>query len=62
MTVIEKRIKEVRQTLQLTQTAFGNAIGVSRDTIANIENSRIDIKDIFIKAICLKFNVDYWYR
>lgn len=59
MTVIEKRIKEVRQTLQLTQTAFGNAIGVSRDTIANIENSRIDIKDIFIKAICLKFNVDY---
>lgn len=36
MTVIEKRIKEVRQTLQLTQTAFGNAIGVSRDTIANI--------------------------
>ena len=23
MTVIEKRIKEVRQTLQLTQTAFG---------------------------------------
>lgn len=59
MTVIEKRIKEVRQTLQLTQTAFGNAIGVSRDTIANIENSRIDIKDIFIKAIYLKFNVDY---
>ena len=56
---LNERIKLVRKDLKMTQTAFGKAIGISRDTVANIENGRIDIKDVFIKAICREFNVDY---
>ena len=58
-----KRIKDVRKTLLLSQAEFGNCIGLSRDTIANIELSRIEVKDIYIKSICNEFNVnEEWLR
>lgn len=53
------RIKKVRKKLNLTQTEFGQKIGLSRDTVANIEGGRIEIKDIAIKSICREFKVDY---
>lgn len=56
---LSERIKIVRKNLKMTQSAFGEVIGISRDTVANIENGRIDIKDVFIKSICREFNVDY---
>lgn len=56
---MNERIKMVRKHLNLNQSEFGKRIGVSRDTIANIEGNRIEIKDLFIKSICREFNVDY---
>lgn len=56
---LSERIKLVRKKLKMTQAAFGEVIGISRDTVANIENGRIDIKDVFVKSICREFNVDY---
>lgn len=53
------RIKELRKNLGLNQAEFGKAIGVSRDTIANIEGNRMEIKELHIKAICKQYNVSY---
>lgn len=60
---MNNRIKEVRKSVGLNQDLFGKRIGVSRDTIANIESGRIEIKDIFINSICREFSVsDVWLR
>ena len=57
------RIKEIRKSLELSQTAFGEKIGISRDSIANIEGNRMEIKDVVIKAICREFSVnENWLR
>lgn len=58
-----ERIKILRKTLKLTQQAFAETLGLSRDTIANVEGGRIEIKDIFILSICREFNVnENWLR
>lgn len=53
------RIKEVRNYFRLSQSDFGKRLGMSRDTVANIECNRMEIKDLHIKSICREFNVDY---
>lgn len=58
-----KRIKEIRMAIGLSQSDFGKRIGVSRDTIANIEGNRSEIKDVFIKSICREYRVrEEWLR
>ncbi len=60
---MNERIRELRKELKLSQAEFGAKIGVSRDTVANIEGGRIDIKDIFVKSICKGFHVnETWLR
>lgn len=57
------RIKDVRKHFKLSQTDFGFQIGVSRDTVANIEGGRIDVKDVIVKSICREFGVsETWLR
>lgn len=55
---INKRITLVRKTLKLSQTSFGDAIGVSRDVINNIDNLRVPAKPLLIQQICRVYNVD----
>lgn len=58
-----ERFKKIRKALKLSQAEFGERIGISRDTVANIEGGRIEIKDVFIKAICREFHVsENWLR
>ena len=62
---MRNRIRELRKTLSLSQTAFGEQLGVSRDVINNIEQGRNknDISDIFIGHICKIFNInEIWLR
>lgn len=60
---MKDRIRAVRDKTGLSQAKFGEKIGVSRDTVANIEAGRIEIKDIFIKSICKEFFVnEQWLR
>ena len=58
---IYERIKELRKkTLKMSQTAFGNRLGVNRDTINNIELNRLkkpEQKLSLYKLICSEFNV-----
>ena len=53
-----ERIKVLRKELKLSQTAFGEKIGVKRDVIANVELERAPVKDLMLKIICRTFNVN----
>lgn len=53
-----ERVKAVRKELKLSQTAFGEKLGVSKDVIANIELDRAPIKGLMINLICKTFKVN----
>ena len=60
---MQNRIKELRKSLGLNQTEFGNRIGVGQTTIAGYEiGSRVP-SDAIIKSICREFAVnETWLR
>lgn len=59
---IYKRIRELRKNyLKMSMETFGNRLGVSRDTINNIELNRLarpEQKMSLFKLICSEFNVN----
>lgn len=60
---INNRIRAIRRTTNLTQAEFGSRLGVSRDTIANMENGRMNINSLQITSICREFHVsEPWLR
>ena len=63
---MNNRIREVREHFKLTQTEFGERLGVSRDVIGNIEYNRLKNpkqKEPIIKLICSTFCVnEIWLR
>ncbi len=58
-----ERIRDLRKNhLHLSQTAFGDKLGVSRDVISNIEQNRLlkpDQKEPLYKLICKEFGISY---
>lgn len=60
---MDKRIKQLRKILNLTQQEFANRIGIKRNTIANYEVGRNDPIDSVISLICREFHVnETWLR
>lgn len=60
---MHSRIKEVRKSMKLSQTAFGAPFGASRDMINNVENERAAVSDMLISAICNEYSVnETWLR
>ncbi|QNK89058.1 helix-turn-helix transcriptional regulator [Sporosarcina sp. resist] len=58
-----RRFKELRGILQLNQEAFGDAMGLSKSGISNIENGIRKVTDQHVKLICGEFNVnEEWLR
>lgn len=58
---VSERITHLRKTLKLSQASFGEAVGVSRDVIKNIDNKLVEPKPLLIQQICKVYNVDpYW--
>ena len=55
---MNERILELRKSLNLSQTDFGEQIGMKTSSISDIENNRVQISDRTIIAICSKFNVN----
>ena len=55
---IETRIKEMRRHLDLTQTEFGDSLGVSRDVINSYERGRVTPTQTFIELLCMKYDVN----
>lgn len=55
---IETRIKEMRKHLNLTQTEFGDSLGVSRDVINSYERGRVTPTQTFVELLCMKYDVN----
>lgn len=59
---VHERIRELRkQYLGMSQTVFGERLGVNRDVINNIENNRLarpEQKRSLIKLMCKEFSVN----
>lgn len=57
-------IKKLRKEyLKLSQTEFGEKLGVSRSVINNLERELVELKEHMIKLICQTFNVNEdWLR
>lgn len=63
MNNINERIRELREYLKLSRNDFGERLGMSGDSINNLERGRVVIKDFIIKLISQEFNVDEnWLR
>lgn len=60
---IYDRVKVVRKACKLTQSEFGERLGVSRDVIGNIEYSRVEPSELILRQICASFNIsENWLR
>lgn len=55
---MNERIKELRKQLGMTQTEFGQKIGLSQRAIANLENGTTAVVKRNVDAICRAFNVN----
>lgn len=60
---MNKRLKEVRKALGLTQQEFADTIGSKRNTIAKYETETNVPSTAVVSLICSKFNVnEEWLR
>ena len=61
---MNKRLKELRTNLKLSQEELGNSIGIkSRAHISSLENGTRTITDRIINDICKTYNVnEKWFR
>ncbi len=57
------RIKQVRSSLNMSQTEFAKQIGVSQQTLSSLENDSRPVSERNIISICSVFGVDEtWLR
>lgn len=60
---MDKRLKLLRKTLDLTQQEFADRLGVKRNTIANYETGRNEPVGSIFALICREFGVsEEWLR
>lgn len=60
---MEQRIKAIRKAQKLTQTEFGQRVGVKGNTVTNYETGLRMPSEAVIRSICREFNVsERWLR
>jgi len=58
-----ERIRQLRQTINLTQTKFAERIGISASYVAEIELGNKPANDRTMRLISMEYNVDeHWLR
>ena len=55
---IHDRVKAVRKALNMSQTTFGEKLGVGIGVIKNIEYALVDPKEPFLTLVCDVFDVN----
>lgn len=61
--MLSDRIKAVRKALKLSQREFGEKLGFSRDVISNLENGRVQPKELQLQHICQLYGVNpHWLK
>lgn len=56
---MKERIKEVRKTLNMTQTEFGSKVGLTAAAISRIEAGDRDPSEAVVKLICVTYGISY---
>lgn len=56
-----ERVKSLRKELKLSQSEFGNILGVSKSAVSIIEKGSGSLSERNAKLICKEFNVDYFW-
>lgn len=60
---LNKRIREIRTTLGLSQVKFSSILALSSGYTAGVETGRIPVNERLIKLVCSSFNVnEAWLR
>lgn len=60
---VNKRIRELRKKLDLTQKEFAEKIGLKQNAISYMEKDNATVTEQNIKTICSQFNVnENWLR
>lgn len=60
---MHKRIRELRENLKLSQTAFAEKLGMTRSMISNMELGLVEVPGYRISVIIKEFNVsEHWLR
>ncbi|UWD42754.1 helix-turn-helix domain-containing protein [Clostridioides difficile] len=60
---LNERVKKIREKLVLSQSDFGESIGLTKSSISNIENNSRNVTEKHIKLICNELNVnEKWLR
>jgi transcriptional regulator with XRE-family HTH domain len=60
---INRRIKQVREALNMTQAAFSRVISLSSGYLAGVEVEKRKVNDRLVKLICSSFTVnEQWLR
>lgn len=60
---INQRVKQVRQSLNLSQAKFAQALSISNGYIAGIELGHNHVNDRIVKLICFTYNVsENWLK
>ena len=54
---MNQRLRAFRESLHLTRAAFGARLGLSEDSINNLERGRVELKDSTIKLICSEYRI-----
>lgn len=63
MMYMNKRVKELRCSLELNQKDFGERLGITKSAISNIETGRFNVTDTMLKLMCSEFNVrEEWLK
>ncbi|GHV38410.1 hypothetical protein AGMMS49546_08750 [Spirochaetia bacterium] len=55
---VNRRIKQIRQALRLSQVQFSRVISLSSGYLAGVEVEKRKVNDRLIKLICSSFNVN----
>jgi transcriptional regulator with XRE-family HTH domain len=55
---INRRIKQVRETLKLSQVQFSRVISLSGGYLAGVETEKRKANDRLVKLVCSSFNVN----
>ena len=58
MEKIGERLKQIRKNKNLTQTAFGEILGVTKQAVANVESCHSNPSMEFLYKLIEKFNVN----
>lgn len=60
---INQRVKQLRQSLNLSQAKFAKALSISNGYIAGIELEHNKVNDRLVKLICFTYNVrESWLK